>query len=154
MRFVAPLLREVFQLYEKVCQLVHHAGGEFPIREHSARGPQSNVRRAAPALRGTDAQKRRLGDDGGVRVESLQTSGQRAIHAAELLVHDGFENQIAAQVDSQPLDRFDNEQVGAHATLHIIRPAAVDAIAFDLTAESAARPWLGAARNGIDMARE
>ena len=57
-------------------------------------------------------------------------------------------------MDSQPLDRFDNEQVGAHATLHIIRPAAIDAIAFDLTAESAARPWLRAARNGVDMARE
>ncbi len=67
------------------------------------------MRRAPSSLRGTDAQKRRLGDNGGVRVEPLQTSGQRAVHAAEFLVHDGFENQIAAQPDSEPLDRFGNE---------------------------------------------
>ena len=56
-RFLASLFREAFQLYQQVGQLVHHAGGEFPIREHPARGPQTNVRRAAPALRGTDTQK-------------------------------------------------------------------------------------------------
>ena len=132
----APLGRKLPQLDQEMRQLLHDAGRMSAFVQDPAGGGERDVRGAAAALRGADAQERRLGNHGGVGDVTAQAPRQSAVDAAELLVHNGLEDQVSGEPHRPglraPRHRVDvareNQRPafsGAHPARADVRPAGI-----------------------------
>src|SRR5262249_45789412 len=128
-------------------ELDNHSAGDLAFRQHTPGRAKLDMRDPAPALSGTDPQKRRLGYHRGIGVEPPEAACQRAVHSPEFLVDDRFKQQVAKKLQAESSHFFGDKQVHRPG-FHVIRTAAVDAVVLDLASERILRPRLRAARNG------
>jgi len=131
---------ELRQACQHVGELIHGAGRRPAGVQHAAGTAQGDVDGAAAALGGADAQSRGFADHGGVSGVAAQAAGQRAVGAAELLVHHGLEDEIACQAHARLAQCLENREVHGYAGLHVPRAPAVKAAVFGLGGEWLARP--------------